>query len=375
MITTDEISEHGLELAEFSPETRDRLGESLPDEASAHNPLDVIGDAGHERYKNALEAVVEDENVDAIIVLLTPQANTEIDKTAKTISNISEESSKPVFACFMGEEDVESGIEILEENHVPEFKDPMDAVSTLEAMKSYGEFLDRDESYRDLEFDREKAEEALEKFENFEDKEDLFAYYGFSVALTEVAEAPRDATEAAPNIGYPLVMKIDSPDIKHKTDLGAVETGVETREEVMQAFQEIVENVHRNAPGSEIKGVQLQEQLDGIEVALGVKRDPQFGPMVMVGLGGIYIEVLNDVSFGIAPISEEEAEIMIDELESHEMFEGVRGEHHNLEPVKDAIIRLGEMALNHEEIQEIDLNPAMLRDGELYITDIAMEIE
>jgi hypothetical protein len=142
---------------------------------------------------------------------------------------------------------------------------------------------------------------------------------------------------------------------------------------VRDAFNEIVNNVHIEASGSTINGVQVQEQLEGLEIALGMKRDPQFGPMVMVGLGGVYIEVFNDVSFGIAPISEQEAQQMIDELQSHEIFEGVRGEDHDLEPVKDAVIRLGELALNHEEIMEIDLNPAILRNGKLYITDIVVE--
>ena len=177
------------------------------------------------------------------------------------------------------------------------------------------------------------------------------------------------------NVGYPLVMKVDSPDIKHKTDIGTVKTGIESKKEVKDSFREIVDNVHHNAPGSKINGVQIQEEIEGLEIALGMKRDPQFGPMIMIGLGGIYIEVLNDVSFGIAPISKQEAQEMIDELKSHEIFEGARGENHDLEPVKEAIIRLGDMALEHEKISEIDLNPAILKDGKLYLSDIVVETE
>lgn len=375
VITTDEISEHGLELAELTMETKRSLREVLPDEASAHNPLDVIGDAGHERYKNALEHVMEDENVDAIIVLLTPQANTEIQKTAKTISRVAEDSDKPVFASFMGEKDVQTGIEILEKNEIPEFQDPVDAVTTLKAMRKYQEFLETETTFKDFSYDKDSAREALQNMHDFEDAEQLFQAYGFDIALTEVADAPLPATEAALNVGYPLVMKVDSPDIKHKTDIGAVKTGIESKEDVKDAYREITDNIYHNAPGSTINGMQLQEQLEGLEIALGMKRDPQFGPMIMIGLGGIYIEVLNDVSFGIAPISEEEAQTMIDELESHEIFEGARGEEHDLEPVKDAIIRLGDMALEHEEISEIDLNPAILKNGKLYITDIVVDTE
>ena len=362
VITSDEVAERGLELAEFSEETKEKLEAKMPDESTPHNPIDVIGDAGHRRYRDALEAVLADENVDAVITILTPQANTEIDKTAKTIANTSENSEKPVFACFMGEQDVKSGKEILEERRIPDFDDPKDAVKTLKQMNRYREFLETEENFPDIKPDEEKVDEAFENFSGYEDAEKILDAYGFNLALTEVAEAPQNAVNAASRIGYPVTLKIESPDIAHKTDLGGVKTGVGTREEVKEKFNEIIDAVYENRPGSKINGVQVQEQLEGLEIALGVKMDPQFGPLVMVGLGGIYIEALHDVSFGIPPITEETAEKMIRELEAHEVFEGVRGEEHSLEPVKDAIIRLGELALDHhDKIQEIDINPLILQ--------------
>lgn len=369
VITTDEISEHGLELAEFSRSTRESLREILPDEAGAENPLDVIGDAGHDRYRDSLETVLKDENVDAVIVLLTPQANTEIDKTARTIVRAAAETDKPVLASFMGEEEIESGVEILEEGEVPDFEDPVDAVKTLKSMNDYSEFLEREENFPKVEGNKDFEGE----FHDFDEVSELFSSYGFNVALTEVAEAPADAEEAAPRVSYPVVMKVDSPDIKHKTDIGGVKTGLESKQEVLDAFEDIIDSVYEQKPGAEINGVQIQEELEGLEIALGMKRDPQFGPMVMVGLGGIFIEALNDVSFGIAPISVEEAEIMVEELKSHEVFEGARGREEIMEPVKHAIVRLGELALDYEEVQEIDLNPAIVRENELYITDIAID--
>lgn len=375
VITADEISERGLELAELSDRTVEKLEQKMPDETTVSNPLDVIGDAGHERYSKALEVVGQDENINSVIVLLTPQANTEIEKTAKTVVKETEEIEKPVMACFIGEKDVQKGIEILEKGGIPDFQDPKDAVKVLKQMKNYQDFLKIDYNYREIEYNEEKAREALENLEDYRDMEKLFSAYNFDMALTELAEAPLPAVEAAQNVGYPVVLKIDSPDIKHKTDIGAVKTGLESKKEVREGFNQIVNNVHVEASGSKINGVQVQEMLDGLEIALGMKRDPQFGPMIMIGLGGIYIEVFNDVSFGIAPISDQEAQQMIDELESHEIFEGARGEDHNLEPVKDAIIRLGELALNHEQISEIDLNPAILRNGKLYITDIVVETD
>ncbi|WEL22913.1 acetate--CoA ligase family protein [Candidatus Nanohalovita haloferacivicina] len=376
VITTDEISQRGLELAEFSDKTKSRLKESMPDESTPHNPLDVIGDAGHHRYSEGLEIVLEDDNVDAVVVLLTPQANTEIDKTAKAISRADESSDKPIFASFMGEEDVESGKRILEENNIPEFEDPVDAVKTLKSMVGYSEFLQQERNYRDIDYDRKKVEEALHDYSGYANGHSLFEAYGFDLPLTEVESAPRGAEEAASSIGYPLVMKVDSPVVSHKTDVGGVKTGVQDREEVQENFREIIDNVHHAKNGrSPINGIVLQEEVEGLEVALGMKRDPQFGPMILVGLGGIYIEALHDISFGIAPISEEEAEQMIEELQSSDLFEGVRGEDHSMEPVKDAIIRLGELALNHEEISEIDVNPLILKKEKAFVADIEIEFE
>lgn len=373
VVTTDEIAEHGLKLAELSMETKRSLREIMPEEVEPVNPIDVIGDAGHHRYQKALNHVLEDEKVDSVIVILTPQANTEIEKTAKTIVKAAKSTDKTVFASFMGEKDVQKGIDILEKEEVPEFQDPMDAVKTLKAMKGYREFLEQDKTFKDFNYEKESAKTALENIEDYSSKEELFKAYNFKMALTELAEAPLDAEKAASNVGYPVVLKVESPDIKHKTDIGGVKTGLDSKKEVKQAFHDIVNNVHVNAGGSSIEGLLVQEQLDGLEVALGMKRDPQFGPIIMVGLGGIYIEVLKDVSFGIAPITEEEAEKMLEELQAHELFEGARGEEHSLEPVKDAIIRLGDMALEHEELEEIDLNPVVLQDGKLYIADIVVE--
>ncbi|MFB6116015.1 MAG: acetate--CoA ligase family protein [Candidatus Nanosalina sp.] len=376
VITSDEISERGLELAELEDETLEELEKVLPDEYSGGNPVDVIGDAGHSRYEKALEKVLGDESVDAVIVLLTPQANTEVDKTAKAIAEVSEDAGKPVLPCFMGASDVESGVKILSEKGLTHFTDPKDPVKVLKAMNDYREFLERDETFREMDIDRDAADEAVEDLESFGNQQDLLEAYNFDLPMTELAEAPQDAMDLAPRIGHPVVMKIDSPDISHKTDIGAVKTGVETREEVKQKFNEIVDSVYAEEPGSEIRGVKIQEQIEGTEVALGMKNDPQFGPMIMVGLGGIYVEALRDVSFGIPPISEEIAEEMIHELRSHEIFEGMRGKEDIVEPVKDAIIKLGELSLDyHSRLESIEINPLIVSDGTAYVSDINVELK
>lgn len=377
VVTADEISEHGMELAEFRDSTTRMLEDALPEEAEARNPVDVIGDAGHERYTKTLEAVLQDENVGSAIVLLTPQANTEIEKTAKAVVNCSERFDKPVAAVFMGEDDVNKGIKILERNDVPEFQDPVDAVKSLKRMLEYRKWREEDNTFRDVERNEKKASEILKDLETFEDMEELLKTYKFDLPLSKLCETPRDATEAAGKVGFPAVAKIDSPTISHKTEVDGVETGLGSKTEVEDAFKQLVESVYHaeNGQGTEINGVLVQEQIDGLEVALGLNRDPQFGPVVMVGLGGIYVEALHDVSFGVAPISEEYAEKMIHELRSHELFEGVRGEEYSLEALKDAIIRMGQIGLDYEEVKSVDVNPLILTEERAFAADIEVETD
>ncbi|WP_414836763.1 acetate--CoA ligase family protein [Candidatus Nanohalococcus occultus] len=375
VIATDEIEEQGLELAAFRDSTRRKLDRDLPDESANHNPVDVIGDAGHERYKNALKAVLADENTDAVLVILTPQANTEIEKTAKTVVNVASDFDKPLMAAFIGEDQVQKGMEILEENKIPDFQDPKDAVKSLKSMSEYREFLETDRTLRKVEYHRKEAKEALESMKSFEDAQKLLEAYGFEFPMSYLCQAPRDAKKAASKTGYPVVAKLDSPDISHKTELDGVKTGLEDKKEVTDAFETVIDNAYHQTSGGgiDINGVIVQEQVEGLEVAIGLKRDPQFGPMVMVGLGGIYIEALRDVAFGIAPISEQEAGKMIEELQSHELFEGARGKEFATEKLKDAIIRMGEIGLNHSEIQAIDINPLILTEDSALVADIEVE--
>jgi len=376
VITSDEISERGLKLAKLSSKTLEGLEKSMPDEFTAANPVDVIGDAGHRRYEEAIEKVAEDEEIDSIIVLLTPQANTEIEKTAKVIANAAEKYDKPVMPCFMGEADVEKGINILSKMDIPVFKDPKDAVKTLKVMNKYRVFLETDEEFNEPEVDEEDIGGVLEGLECFEDQRRLLEEYSLNVSMTEIAEGPQNAVEKASQIGYPVVLKVNSPDINHKTDIGAVKTGLETRKEVEDAFNEIIDNVYKERPDAEIKGLKVQEQIDGVEVALGVKDDLQFGPVVMVGLGGIYVEALKDVSFGIPPISEQQAEHMIETLQSHEIFEGMRGNQQIKEPVKQAIVALGRLALdNYEKISSLEINPLIVTEQNAYVSDINLALK
>ncbi|MFB6245500.1 MAG: acetate--CoA ligase family protein [Candidatus Nanohaloarchaea archaeon] len=377
VIASDEVSENGLELAELRDSTKRKLEKEMPDESAPRNPVDVIGDAGHQRYRDALKAVAQDENVGSVLVILTPQANTEIEKTARTVVKVSERFDKPFMAAFIGEEDVKNGIEILEENGVPDFQDPKDAVSAVRSMLEYRRHLEREEKLLEIDADERSAENALEDLETFEDGREVLESYGFDFPLTELCETPKGAEEAAADIGYPVVAKMDSPDIDHKTEFDGVKTSLTERQEVRKAFESLTESVYHATTGDGVtmNGVVVQEQVEGLEVALGVKRDPQFGPMVMVGLGGIYVEALHDVAFGIAPITEDEAERMISELESHELFEGSRGNAYAVEELKRSIVAMGDLGLNHEQVESVDVNPLILTGDEALVADIEIEKE
>lgn len=372
VITTDEISQNGLQLAEFRKTTKTKLEKEMPDESTPHNPLDVIGDAGHDRYEKALNAVTQDENVDAFIVLLTPQANTEIIKTAKAIVNSQKDIQKPIMASFIGEKDVEEGRRILEDNNIPEFEDPLDAVKSLRAMLQYKNYLERDENSQ-IRTESSKVSQ-IDEISGFTEVKELLDSYGFKQPLSKVEDAPKPAQNAASQIGYPVAMKIDSPEISHKTDIDAIATGVNKGKKVKNQFHNIIDDVYREKPETEINGVIIQEEIEGTEVALGMKRDPQFGPIIMVGLGGIYVEALQDISFGIAPVSEAEAERMINELRSSDLFQGARGKTDLMEPLKDSIAKLSKLSLEHKEIRSIDINPLIVNEQGAYAADIEINL-
>ena len=371
VISADEAFERGMNLTEFSSETEDELNDKMPEEASTENPVDIVGDAGHRRYHDSIKAVLEDKGVDSVIIILTPQANTQIKKTAYTISSLAKKTDKTVCACFMGEQDVEKGKNILEGNKVPVVDDPKHAVKSIKAMYSYTDFKETEYNYRDLKKSKE-ASKVIENYKGFLSAKKVLDAYGFDTALTRYVDTPREAIETASKIGYPVTLKLDSSEVSHKTERGGVKTDLRDRKEIQNAFQSIVEEAFTGLDTE--ASIQVQEQLEGLEVALGLKSDPQFGSVVMVGLGGIYVEAFKDVSFGVAPISEEEADQMIHELRSSPIFEGIRGQDYSVESLKDAIIALGEIGLNHEKIESIDINPLMLREDSAIAVDIDFQL-
>lgn len=370
ILATDALERAGLTLARFEYETIHALEQYLPDAASAANPVDVLGDARADRYRFALEKVAADPNVDGLLVLLTPQAMTEIEATAQAIGQVADKIDRPVLACFMGEARLQAAIEILAAHGVPNYPFPERAALALRAMSDYRAIQARPTpQYTHFEVDRAAVQKVISQARaegrlsigDFEARTILQAY-GLRIPKSELAETPEKAAQIASRLGYPVVLKIASPDILHKTDIGGVKVGLNSPGDVRDAFELMIYRAQRYLPEAHIWGCVVQEMAPpGLEVLVGMNRDPQFGPLVTFGLGGIYVETLKDVTFRIAPFSRQEAEDMLREIRARALLDGVRGQPPaDKEAILDALLRIGQLVQDFPEISELDINPLMV---------------
>lgn len=367
-MATDACVKAGLKIAEMSPATVAKLKEKLPPTSNFSNPIDVIGDAQHDRYEHALRCVIAEPNVDGVLVLLTPQAMTEAEATAKVIVEVDKESDKTIAACFMGHADVESGTKVLKETHIPHYAFPENAAGALAAMDRYQQWLNRSRTgVKHYRVNRQGADEVIEKaiksqqkFLPINQSMDIFSAYDFPVIPWAFVRTAEDAWEQAVKMGFPVVMKVVSQQIVHKVDVGGVRLNLNSPEDVQNSFRDIM------AVGEKLKakidGVFMQRMAPkGREVILGMKRDPHFGPILMFGLGGIYVEALKDVTFRVAPIRELSAADMIKSIRAFKLLQGVRGEPPaDLVAIADCLKRLSQLSCDHPEIDEIDINPLMV---------------
>jgi acetyltransferase len=373
IIAADACERSNLSMATFTTATIEKMRDKLPKTAALYNPVDVIGDAQADRYKVALEAVAEDTNVDMILVILTPQAMTEIETTAHEVASVSMISQKTIATSLMGGYRVESGIRVLAEEQVPNYYSPERAIKALETMARYRawreqpqpEFARFDVSTNTVAGILEKAKATGQSHLSGASPMDVIAAYGFPVPRSGLADTSDEAVAFAEQFGYPVVMKIASPDILHKSDIGGVRLGLENRDAVAEAFDEVMVNAKRLMPGALILGVTIHEQAPpGKEVILGMTKDPDFGPLIMFGLGGIYVEVLKDVSFRLAPIDKTSALEMIREIRSFPLLRGVRGEPPaDIDAVVESILRLSQLVTDFPQIIELDINPLRVMEA------------
>ncbi len=372
IIATDMTEISGLRLASFSRQTDETLHKHLPPTANFRNPVDVIGDACRDRYEHALESVINDNGVDGVLMILTPQSMTDAIGTAESIVNIYKKNSKPVTCSFMGVVDVSAGVKHLQENHVPVYRFPENAARAMGKLYEATRWLNRRilPQY-DIEFQSEEARRMVNEFLSSGrtvlgeyDGARLLECYGFRTCPMQLASTSSEAAEIADRIGYPVVLKVHSRQILHKSDAGGVRVGLKNRAEVQEAFTGIYESCVTYAPSADIEGIIVQKMAaGGEEVILGVNRYPGFGHLIMFGFGGIFVELFKNVSFRLAPIGRNTARRMIRSVKGYEMLTGFRGRPvADIEEIEKLIVGLSRMATDIPEIKELDINPLFVHE-------------
>jgi acetyl coenzyme A synthetase (ADP forming)-like protein len=389
IMATDACIRNGMSLPRFQEYTLKSLRYQLPPAASVKNPVDVIGDAKHDRYRAALDAVSADENIDQLLVIVTPQTMTDVQEIADVIRDTKSFCGKPIVGCMMGLVDMSTGVKVLRKGGVPTYAFPEDAMHAMAAKCRFAEWtrqpkleyprfdVDQDAVAKLLETEIAEGRSTLVELKALE----VFRHYGFPIVPYALASTADEAAEAAAKIGFPVVLKISGPKILHKTDVGGVRLKLKTEDDVRTAFNEMVANVKTQmGEDTEIWGVLVQKMLDpGKEIILGMTRSPDMGPLVMFGLGGIYTEALKDVSFRLAPFGRNVAQEMIRDIRSYKLLTGVRGEKpSDTGAIADCLLRLAQLVTDHDCIKELDINPlivyaegngAMVADARLILTE------
>ncbi|EMA44557.1 CoA-binding domain protein [Halococcus morrhuae DSM 1307] len=385
VLATDAIGDSQLELASFTDDTLDSFTGSLPDEANIYNPVDVIGDAAAERFSDALDVALADPNVGAALVLACPTAVLSFEELAEITTATQAEHGLPVAACLMGGESTQEAQSILNDAGIPTYFDPARAVTGLDSLARYREISTREyEAPTTFDVDeaaaREIIERAAERPSNALGIEamELLDAYGIPTPEGAVVDTPSDAERRAAEIDGDVVMKVASPEIQHKSDIGGVRVGVPD-DAVADTYEDLVARAKNYQPNATVLGIQLQEQVDldaGTETIVGVNRDPQFGPLLLFGLGGIFVETLEDVAVRVAPVSEPMAAAMIDEIDAAPLLRGARGR----DPVDEAALvetiqRISQLVTDFPSLLELDINPLVATPDGVVAVDLAATID
>ncbi|MEM0217321.1 MAG: acetate--CoA ligase family protein [Candidatus Nezhaarchaeales archaeon] len=372
ILAADACGKLGLKLAYLGADVINELRRILPPAASTNNPIDVLGDARADRYQAVLTILSAKEELDCLVMVLSPQAMTEPDEVAKLLVDFkAKKPEKVIVASFLGGSKVANAISILKNGGIPNYDSPERAIMALSALINYKEIRDKqqrllNEGHARHPIDRDRIKSVLLRVKE-EGRSMLLPHEaceilnscGIRAAPCIVARSPDEAVQAAESLGYPVVLKIVSPHIIHKSDVGGVKIGLRTSSEVKLAYYEIMANVSKFAVGATVYGIAVTPMVpQGMETIIGMRRDPQFGPLLMFGLGGIYVELLREVSFRLAPITKSEALEMIMETKAYALLKGFRGSPPgDIDAVVDVLLKVSTLCTEFKEIQEIDINP------------------
>ena len=376
VMAADTLARYGREPAPLDAETLQALDGLLPPFWSRGNPIDILGDASAERFGGALEICFNSKNLDGVLVILAPQALTDPLSVAKTLAIATKERRYPVFACWMGGKSIGRAVEILNEAGIPTYETPERAVRAFLYMVEYTRNLETlleipPKLTGHLVFDSEKARNLIadapsREFMSETDSKETLMAYGLPVIQTEIARTEKEASLIGRKMGYSLVMKVHAVDIPHKTDAGGVCLDLRSDADVCEAYRRILSSARQYKPDARIEGVTIQPYFANpdFEILLGAKRDPNFGPVILFGMGGIFTEVLKDRSLGLPPMNRLLARRLMQETKAYSLLLGYRNRPAaDMEQLEEMIVRLSQLLIDFPEIAELDMNPVLIKDG------------
>jgi acetyltransferase len=389
IVASDAVETNGLNMARLTDASTEELKAKLPPVANIHNPIDVVGDAHADRYQIALDIALRDPKVDAAVVLLSPTAVLDIREAAVITANANlAYPDKAIVASFMGGAAVDVGVKYLNDHGIPTYPFPEPAIATLRGLIRYGELRREVAESSEWSFADVKKDKVKAIFDSVRaDGRDLLlgpeaaevaGLYKIPAAPSKLARDEKEAVLCAESIGYPVVMKIASPDIMHKTDVGGVKVDLTSRQEVAEAFGSIMKNSRKAVPSAKIYGVEVQKMMPkGDELIIGMAKDPTFGPLIAFGSGGVLVNLLKDASFRLAKgLSKNEVSEMISETRAYTILKGFRGaEPDDIPALEEAIARIGQLCRDFPEIAELDVNPVFAYPKDLSALDIKIKLQ
>ncbi len=369
IISTDACEKFGIKIADIS-DIRPNIDAVIPPWGSSRNPVDIVGDADHERFKNVLDLVLAHPNVGSVVTICVPTAILDYNKLAEVIITLSKKYGKTMLASLMGQDEGPRNKEILADGNIPYYNYAEEAIRSLKAMLQFAEWLKLPEgNITKFEVNKNEVEELLRRARDEgrftllqEEGMQVLKAYGLPIPLGKIAKTEDEAATIAKDVGFPVVMKISSPQILHKSDAGGVRVNIKTEKETRDAFVEIIKNAKQYNSNVEIRGILVQEMVaGGKETIIGSKQETGFGPVVMFGMGGIYVQFLKDVVFRVAPITDVEASCMVSSIRTNQLLHGVRGERpSDIKKLAECIQRISQLATDFPQIKELDLNPTVV---------------
>lgn len=390
VMATDALIHLGGELAALSPESIKELDAFLPPYWSKANPVDLLGDATVERFAKAVAICLADPKVDAVLVIYVPMDSAPSTQAAQAVADSAKEGWKPVIATWMGAKDVEEGRHIFVENSIPNYDTPEEAVRTYVNMCRYKQHLDRlYETPDELPAHRAPANRRLKELIkvalaqgrtllNEEESKGFLTTYRIPVVMAQLAQDAERAVAMADKVGYPVVIKVVSPDISHKSDVGGVIMGIDSSSALKEAYEKLMQRVKKRAPEAAITGVAVEKMITDVdyELILGVKKDRDFGSVILFGMGGTMAEFIKDFSIGLPPLNQALAKMLIQDTRVYKMLQGFRGRPAaDFEGLEEIIVNFSNLIVDFPEIAEIDINPLAISNGKASALDARIIID